>query len=118
MKKIFIKSLYFFMVFIFTPYSSCFSSDGDISKLQGVVMEIDFKNNLFFVNEKPFIFDKNTIISDEKGNTIPLDRIKKNVWVYIEWSGSIEKKNAVAKKIYLLPRYIDKKDKNLYQFIK
>jgi hypothetical protein len=47
----------------------------------------------------------------------PQDNLKTKTWVFIE--GTKEKnQKKVAKKIYLLPKYIDEKENRLHPFIK
>ena len=82
-----------------------------------MVMELDWRKKMITVNERSFAFDQNTIVYSEKGSPIPQDRLKTKTWVFIEGVKDKSQKK-VAKKIYLLPKYIDEKEKRLYPFIK
>ena len=97
--------------------SLTFAADKDIVNFQGFVMELDWKKKVIVVNERSFSFDQNTVIHNEKGSPIPQDNLKTKTWVFIE---GIKDKNQkkLATKIYLLPKYIDEKEKYLYPFIK
>jgi hypothetical protein len=109
----------FLLAILFSLFISSltFAAEKDIVAFQGVVMELDWRKKMLTVNERSFAFDQNTIVYDEKGSPIPQDRLKTKTWVFIE--GVKEKsQKKVAKKIYLLPKYIDEKEKRLYPFIK
>jgi len=97
--------------------SLTFAADKDIVTFQGIVMELDWKKKMIVVNERSFAFNQNTIVYNEKGSLIPQDNLRTKTWVFIE---GVKDKNQkkVAKKIYLLPKYIDAKEKHLYPFIK
>jgi hypothetical protein len=104
-----------FSILIIT--SLTFGADKDIVKIQGVVMELDLKQNMMIVNEKLFVWNQNTIFHDGKGSPITVDKLKTRTWVYIEGVKDNVRKRAVAEKIFLLPKYIDEKEKHLYPFI-
>ena len=102
----------FFGVFI---SSLTFAGNKDIVTFQGVVTELDWEKKVIVVNEKSFAFDQNTIVHNEKGYSIPQDNLKTKTWVFIEGTKDKRQKK-MAKKIYLLPKYIDEKEKHLYPF--
>jgi hypothetical protein len=108
-----------FLAILFSLFISSltFAADKDIVTFQGMVMELDWKQKIIIVNERSFAFDKNTIVHNEKGSPIPQDNLKTKTWVFVE---GVKDKNQkkLAKKIYLLPKYIDDKEKHLYPFIK
>ena len=108
-----------FLAILFSLFISSltFAADKDIVTFQGIVMELDWKKKMITVNERLFAFDQNTIVHDEKGSPIPQDNLKTKTWVYIEGIKDKSQKK-MAKKIYLLPKYIDEKEKHLYPFIK
>jgi hypothetical protein len=97
--------------------SLTFAANKDIVAFEGMVMELDWKEKMIIVNERSFAFDKHTIVYNEKGSPIPQDNLKTKTWVFIEGTKDKSQKK-VAKKIYLLPKYIDEKEKHLYPFIK
>lgn len=97
--------------------SLTFAAEKDILTFQGMVTELDWERKMITVNERSFAFDRNTTVYNEKGSPIPQDRLKTKTWVFIEGVKDKSQKK-VAKKIYLLPKYIDEKEKRLYPFIK
>ncbi len=94
-----------------------FGAERDIVKFQGIVMELDWKKRMIVVNERVFTLDRATTVYNEKGAPVPQDNLKIKTWVYIE---GIKDKNQkrLATKIYVLPNYVDEKEKALYPFIK
>lgn len=94
-----------------------FSLETDIIRLQGLIMNLDLKQNMIIVNEKTFIWDPKTFIADGKSSPISMDKFKLKSWVYIE--GVKDKKNhwIIIEKIYLLPKYVDNKERRLYPFM-
>ena len=106
-----------FMPFIFAlTFAS--DSDKDTVTVQGVIMELDLNTRMMVVNERYFAFDQNTFLHNEKGSPVTQDRLKIKTWVYIEGTPDKAHQRVVARKTYLLPKYIDKKEQHLYPFIK
>ncbi len=97
--------------------SLTFAANKDIVTFQGIVTELDWQKKIITVNERSFAFDKNTIVHNEKGSPIPQDNLKTKTWVFVEGVKDRSQKK-LATKIYLLPKYIDEKEKHLYPFIK
>jgi len=97
--------------------SLTFASDRDRIKMQGIVMEVDLKKNMIVVNERMFVWDPNTIFYNEKGSPLTVDKLRAKTWVYIEGMRDNVRKRLVAEKIYMLPKYIDEKEKHLYPFM-
>jgi hypothetical protein len=97
----------------FSPWTL---ASGEEVKMQGLIMNIDLKQNTMVVNEKTFTWRSNTAIHNDKGSPITMDRFKQNAWVYIE--GEKDENNRMhIKKIYLLPKRVDKKEMHLYPFM-
>ena len=94
-----------------------FSQDGDIVKFQGMVMELDVKQNFLVASEKRVVWNANTSIYNEKGSPISFDKLKVKAWVYVEGVGDKVTKRITASKIYLIPKYINAKEKSLYPFM-
>ena len=97
--------------------SLTFALDKDRIAIQGVVMEVDLKKNVMIVNERTFFWDPQTIFYNEKGSPITVDKLRAKTWVYIEGTRDNVRKRRVAEKIYMLPKYIDEKEKHLYPFM-
>lgn len=104
----------FFSLFI---SSLTFAADKDIVTFQGVVTELDWKKKMIIVNERSFSFNQNTVVHNEKGSPVPQENLKTKTWVFIEGTKDKSQKK-LARKIYILPKYIDEKEKRLYPFIK
>jgi hypothetical protein len=85
-------------------------------KLQGMIMNIDLKQNTMVVNEKTFTWDQGTTIFDDRSSPITLDRFKQTAWVYIQGEKN-ENYKIKIRKIYLLPRQILRKERPLYPFM-
>jgi len=98
--------------------SLTFASDKGIVKSQGILMALDLKKKTMIINEQPFTWDQDTVIHNEKGSPVTLDNLRARTWVYVEGVREKGQKRAVVKKIYLLPKYIDEREKSLYPFIK
>jgi hypothetical protein len=108
-------SLLFFSVFILSTLA--LAQDTDTVKLQGRVMQLDLEKNVMIVNERLFVLDFQTSVRDEKDYPITVDRLKPEAWVYVEGKHNNAIKKLVAKKIYLLPKYIEKTERRLYPFM-
>ena len=97
--------------------TSAFAQDSNTVKLQGRVMSLDLYMNVMTVNEKVFVLDPQTTIKDEKDHPISMDRLKPESWVYVEGENNKAIKKLVARKIYLLPKYIEKRERRHYPFM-
>lgn len=118
MEKIFFrKGIGIGIIFIFIFLNLTFASAEDVVNYQGKIMELDLKKNIMVVNEKLFVWNEKTIINNEKGSLITINKFKPKSWVYIEGESDKINKRIIIKKIYLLPKYIDKKDRHLYPFM-
>jgi len=91
--------------------------EGDIVKIEGVVMVVDVKQGTFVVNEKLFVWDQHTAIQTEKGIPTTLEKLKVKDWVYVEGVQDRGRNRIEAKKIYLLSKRIDRKEKHNYPFM-
>jgi hypothetical protein len=116
-KRFFYNGVILLILSIVTISSLTFASDKDRIKMQGVVMELDLKNNMMVVNERMFVWDSNTIFYDEKGSPLTVNKLRAKTWVYIEGLRDNVRKRLVVEKIYMLPNYIHGKEKHLYPFM-
>jgi hypothetical protein len=94
------------------------ATEKDMVQFQGVVMTVDLKKHSIVVNERTCTWNKHTLINDERGLPIDMDRLKAKTWVYVEGVREKGHRRVLAKVIYLLPKYVDEKEKCLYPFIK
>lgn len=105
-----------FSVLPFSTLTLASEEDKDISTIQGPIMSINFNKNTMVVNEKTFLWNKNTIFYDDKESIIVKDKFKPKSWVFIE--GEKGDKYIIIKKVYLLPKYVGKTERHLYPFMK
>ncbi len=92
------------------------ASGQTVYKNQGSIMEIDLTKNTMIVNERRFAWNQSTAFYDSKGSHTGMEGFKRRSWVYIE--GTVHSNNIILiEKIYLLPKYIGKKEKNRYPFM-
>ena len=104
---------------ILLPLVMCtltFGGEGDILKFQGMVMTVDVKKNSLVVNERLIVWDKHTVVSNERGASASLEGLKTKDWVFVEGALERSQKRIRAKRIYVLPKRIDEKEKRQYPF--
>ena len=118
MKRRFLREIWSIVVFmILVTFALSFAAEGEKIRVQGKVMELDLKQMVIVVNEKTFSLDQKTVLSDEKGSPIPLDRLKVKAQVYIVGAIDQAHQRLVAQRIYLLSKRITNKEKHLYLFM-
>jgi len=113
MKKGFLLTVFFLLFFSVLT----FAEDISIVKMQGVVMSLDLKKSTVVINEKTFVWDQQTTFHNEAGAPITIEKFRTKGWVYIEGEYDKAYKRWVAKKIFLLPKFIGRKELHLYPFI-
>jgi len=106
------------IIFLSSLSALTFAAESDIVRFQGIIMEINFNKNLMIVNERQLAWNQKTAINNEKGSPTTFDKLKPKSWVYVEGVENKLDKRIMVNKIYLLPKYIDEKEKYLYPFIK
>jgi hypothetical protein len=106
----------FTIVFMFIFSALAFAQGQDAFKIQGLIMNVDFQKKVMIVNESTFIWDQNTKFYNDKGSPVTVDKLRAKTWVYIQGVKDSAGKRMMAEKIYILPKYIDKKEKHLYPF--
>ena len=117
LKKDFCRRLLFIVLSALFSSSIVFATGMGIVKFQGKVMELDLKKNTMIANERPVLWDQNTIFYNPKGVPITPDKLKNKAWVYIEGVSDVVNKRVLAQKIYLIPKYIYQKERNHYPFM-
>ena len=100
---------------VFTFFTLAFGIEENIVKTQGRIMTLDIKKNTMVVNEKTFVWKQNSAIYNDKGSPITIDKFRPNTRVYIE--GEKDNNKIIINKIYLLPKYVEKKERHLYPFM-
>ena len=81
-------------------------------------MAVDLKKHTMVVNERMCLWNRETVINNDRGTPAALDQLKAKSWVYVEGIYDKAHHRVLAKTIYLLPKYVEKKDKGQYPFIK
>jgi hypothetical protein len=117
MNRFFKKEFPFLVLLILMVSASAFASDNDRVRVQGRVMTVDLEKKMLVVNEKTFFWGTHTKIKNEKDSPIAMDSLKPQAWIYIEGEYDKGVKKLMAKKIYLLPKYIGNKERHRYPFI-
>lgn len=105
------------LFFVMIASALTFAQEGDGFKIQGLIMNLDLWKKMMIVNERTFTWDQNTKFYDEKGSPITVDKLRVKTWVYIVGTRDGAKGRMNGEKIYLLPKYIGKNEKNLYPFL-
>jgi hypothetical protein len=116
-KRLLIVGMILVSSYLFTSSTLALTSGENIVKIQGMIMDLDVKKNTIIVNEKSFVWNQNTVFYNEKGSSVAMDKFKPKTWVYIEGEKDKDNSRIIINKIYLLPKYIDKKERHLYPFM-
>ena len=116
-KSLLVGGMIFISFYLFIFSTLAFASEEDIVNIQGMIMDLDVKKNTMIVNEKLFVWSQNTSIYNDKGSPITIDQFKPKTWVYIQGERDKNNNRIIIHKIYLLPKYIDKKERPRYPFI-
>jgi outer membrane protein assembly factor BamE (lipoprotein component of BamABCDE complex) len=116
-KRLWIVGMILVSSYLFTSSTLAFASEEDTAKIQGIVMALDINKNTMIVNEKLFVWNQNTAVYNDKGSPMTIDKFKPQTWVYIEGERDKNNRRIIINKIYLLPKYVDKKERHLYPFM-
>ena len=105
------------IVWVIVIFGLTYAWGEDHLRFQGKIMNLDLQKKIMIVNERPLVWDNTTIMNNNNGLPLTIDKFKPKSWVYIE--GEIDKisKRTVIRKIYLLPKHIDKKERERYLFM-
>lgn len=116
-KSFFCKGFTLGIISVILFFNLSFASDESNITLQGKVFRISLEKRMMMVNEGLFFWNEKTIFTNPKGTSIAPETLKKDSWVYIEGEKNKSGKGIMIKKIYLLPKYINNKERNLYPFM-
>lgn len=95
-----------------------FARDGSMLRTQGLVNPGgNLKAGYLIINEMRVYIDKTTEVMDHRGKPILITEIKPKNWVYMEVERDPNKRTAKAKKIYLLPHYVDPSKRKNFSFM-
>lgn len=110
------KMLIFVVSSIIILLALAVAAEEGLYKNQGSIARIDLSKNTMEVNERIFVWNQNTAFYDDKGFPIDKDKFKPKSWIYVQ--GTIRRDNTISiEKIYLLPKYVGKKERHLYPFM-
>ncbi len=104
MRKFLNKTIILVSLLILFSSSPAWSTDEDLIQTEGILMEVDLKTNTMVVNERRFSWDSNTFITNEKGSSITIDKLKTNSWIYMESIEDRANKRILVKKIRLIKK--------------
>ena len=96
--------------------SPAFAEEREFSIYQGTISSVEGMPDYLIVNEREIQLSDDVEITDSKENNARLSDLKEGKWVYIVSEDSPN--GFKAKRIYLLPKYIKKSDKDNYPFMK
>jgi len=100
--------------------SSLSSAAGDsVLRTQGLINSGgNLKAGYLLINEMRVYIDKMTQVMDHREIPIPVTELKPKRWVYVEIVKDPGQKTLLAKKIYLLPHYVNPEEKQRFPFMK
>ena len=96
--------------------SPAFAEEREFSIYQGTISSVEGMPDYLIVNEREIQLSDDVEIKDSKENNARLSDLKEGKWVYIVSEDSSN--GFKARKIYLLPKYIKKGEKDKYPFMK
>jgi len=99
--------------------SFCLAAEERVIRTQGLINPgANLKAGYLFINEMRVYIDKATQIMNQYGTSIPITELKPKKFVYLEMDKDPNQGINKAKKIYLLPHYVNPKDKQKFSFMK
>ena len=124
--------LFYFLVgwFILSISPLCLAGDGNalrapvskdikVMRTQGLINPGgNLKASYLLINEMRIYINGTTKIMDQDSKPIQVTLLKPKNWVYMEIEKDSNQKYFRAKKIYLLPHYVNSGEKKRYSFMK
>lgn len=105
--------------FMIIPVSFCLAAEERIICTQGLINPGgNLKAGYLFINEMRVYIDRATQIMNHSGTSIPIVELKPQKFVYLEMDKDPNQGINKAKKIYLLPHYVNPQDKQNFFFMK
>ena len=114
------RTLVFLGCFFLSLCSIVLAKENDmILRTQGLVNPGgNLKAGYLIINEMKVYINKNTQVMDYRGSPIPIEEIKPKKWVYMEVIKGEVIGTGRAKRIYLLPRYVEPREIDKFPFMK
>ncbi len=96
-----------------------FAKDGIALRTQGKINTGGYmiKSGYLLINEMRIHINKTTKVMDHRGNPISITEFQPGKWVYMEIVQDQDKKAIRARRIYLLPRYINPQESKQFPFM-
>ncbi len=103
---------------IFIATHLVFAKDGTGLRTQGLINTGgNVKSGYLIINEMRVRIDKTTKLMDHRGNPTPIAEFQPKKRVYMEIVQDQNKKTIRARRIYLLPRYVNPEERKQYPFM-
>lgn len=103
---------------ILHAFTFCLAKDGNVLRTQGLINPGGkLKSGYLIINEMRVNIDKTTKVMDHRETPIPITELQPKRWVYMEVEQDQSQKTTRAKKIYLLPRYINPEERKNFPFM-
>ena len=97
----------------------CFANENSTLRTQGLINPGgNPKAGYLLINEMKIYIDQKTQLMDIHKGSIPLSEFRPKRWVYLEIEKDPNEKKFIARKIYLLPHYVNPKEKGRFSFMK
>ncbi len=109
------------MIAMIVAYASLPShaAEGNLVRTQGLINTgTDAKAGYLLVNEMKVSMDGATKVLDHRQVPVPVTELKPKRWVYVELEKNPRQKIMKAKSIYVLPYYVNPKNKKDFPFMK
>jgi len=99
--------------------SFCLAGDLNVLKTQGLINPGgNLKAGYLIINEMRVYIDKATQVMDHREIPILITEFQPKRWVYMEVEMDQSKKMVKARKIYLLPHYVNPEERRKFAFMK
>ncbi len=96
-----------------------FATESHVLRTQGLINPGgNFKSGYLFINEMKIYIHKTTRLMNHREIDIPINEFQPKRWVYMEIEKDQNGKIIVAKKIFLLPHYVNSQEKRKFPFMK
>lgn len=107
-------------VFILFIMPLSYANGSNFLRTQGLINPGgNVKSGYLFINEMKVYIDEKTQIMDYHQSPIPAAELKPKRWVYMDLEKDRTRKMMVkARKIYLLPHYLNEEQKRRFPFVK
>ncbi len=96
------------------------SADGsNLLRTQGLINPGgNLNGGYLFINEMRISINEKTEVLDHHRSSLPVSELKAKRWVYLEGEKDPNQKTVKAKRIYLLPHYVNPDQRRMFPFVK